>query len=398
MTGATGLAAGGLAGAGLETASAAGGSAPAGGRVIPFHGAHQAGITTATAQATVHAAFDLTARDRRELTELLAAITGRARFLTGGGTPPDLGISAPPSDSGTLGPAVVPDGLTVTVALGASAYDRRFGLAGQKPIRLRTMETFADDDLDRDNCDGDLLLTLGADHQDTVLHALRDITRHTRGGMQLRWRISGFTFPPRPSGTPRNLFGFKDGIANPDVTSAASMDSLVWTRHGSGEPASAVGGSYQVVRVIRMLIEFWDRVTIGEQERMFGRRKDTGAPLSGQDEKDVPDYGNDPLGSTIPLDAHIRLANPRTPKTASSQILRRGYTYDNGIDRNGNLDTGLVFTCFQQDLERQFVAVQSRLAGEPLVDYVLPVGGGYYYALPGVTGPSDIYGRALLAT
>jgi deferrochelatase/peroxidase EfeB len=398
--GAAGAAAVAAAVAGASVAMADDGDPTTGsGRVIAFHGVNQSGILTKPQAFATFVSFNAVASNRADLIDLFQTITTRSRFLTAGGTPADVGLASPPADSDTLGPVVPADGLTITLGVGSSLFDDRYGLSSRKPVKLSPMPVFPNDNMvDSTERHGDISLQICADHQDTVMHALRDIAKHTRGGMQGNWKVDGFQAVPRPSGTQRNQLGFKDGIANPNVDSDTVTDALIWAHGGlRGEQQWAGGGSYQVVRIIRMLVEFWDRVSLNEQELMIGRRRDSGAPLSGTGEFDTPEYANDPDGNVIPLTAHIRLANPRTGSTYDQQILRRGYNYERGFDINGNLDVGLAFCAYQQDVTRQFEAVQTRLIDEPLVDYVSPIGGGYFFAVPGVKNSSDYFGSGMFA-
>jgi deferrochelatase/peroxidase EfeB len=368
---------------------------------VPFHGEHQTGITGPPPAFGQTAAFTVVARDRAELDETMRELTEEIEALMSGRPPEVRDPAYPPVDSGLLGPEPAPDDLSVVVSVGASLFDGRYGLADRRPRELVKMPFLANDRLDPERSHGDLLLTIQAEHPDTVVFALRQLMRRTRSTLVLLWEIDGFNRrsrqSARTSGSPRNFLGFLDGTANLDGGDPGLMDRHVWVAAEDPEPDWAAGGSYHVVRAIRMIVEFWDRTPLAEQEKLIGRRKATGAPLGGTHETEVPDYADDPKGAVTPLDAHIRLANPRTPETQRNLILRRGFSYTRGYDGAGQLDQGLAFVSYQRSLETGFLAVQARLTGEPLEEYIRPEGGGFFFALPGVPQRGGYLGQGLLA-
>ena len=56
-----------------------------------------------------------------------------------------------------------------------------------------------------------------------------------------------------------------------------------------------------------------------------------------------------------------------------------------------------MFVAFNQSPRRQFQTVQRRLLEEPMIDYITPVGGGYFFAPPGCRGEGDSVGAGLFA-
>ncbi|HVL20840.1 MAG TPA: iron uptake transporter deferrochelatase/peroxidase subunit [Amaricoccus sp.] len=371
--------------------------------MVSPYGEHQAGIVTPRPANGIVAAFHVLADDPEALEQLFRRLSERIVFLTHGGPLPEADPKLPPPDSGILGPVVEPDALTVTVGLGASLFEDRPWLAPLRPRVLQRMVKFHNDALNAELCHGDLMLQICANTQDTCVHALRDIVKNIPDQLVLKWAQAGNVpvLPQRPGAPPesaRNLLGFRDGSANPDSDDAGLMQRVVWVGPENEEPDWAMDGSYAAVRIIRNLVERWDRTPLGEQERILGRMKMSGAPLDAPDgtEAELPDFASDPDGTLTPLDAHIRLANPRTAGSQANLMLRRPFNYVNGVLKNGHLDQGLLFIAYQSDLERSFITVQKRLDKEPLEEYIKPVGGGYFFALPGFA-EDGFLGKSLIA-
>ena len=408
--GAAGLVVGGGAGAGIALAAggaAEGRSGTGGGPVYPFYGEHQAGILTPVQDRLHFAAFDLEATaTRADLVSLLRDWTAAAAAMTRGeaiGDGAAGALDAPPDDTGeALGLGA--SGLTITFGFGPTLFEHatagdRFGIGARRPALLEPLPRFSGDALDQTRSGGDLCIQACANDPQVAVHAIRDLSRIAFGRAPLRWSQLGFGRTSSTSTsqvTARNLMGFKDGTANLKAEEAGTAEA-VWVAAGD-DPAAEwlAGGSYLVVRRIRMLIESWDRAQLGEQENVIGRDKVEGAPLSGGTEFSPIDLtATGPTGAPlVPADAHVRLAHP--DMNGGARLLRRGYNFVDGNDSLGRLDAGLFFMSYQRSPE-QFITVQRSLAGhDALNEYIKHVGSGLWAIPPGAR-EGGFVGETLLA-
>ncbi|MRX43871.1 iron uptake transporter deferrochelatase/peroxidase subunit [Agromyces kandeliae] len=405
--GAAGAVVGAAGGAGTAVAVTGAFGGPEASAAYDFHGTHQAGITTPAQDRLHFAAFDVSdSLDRAGLVGLLADWTDAAARLTQGLEVEEGGAvggsdHAPPADTGeALGlPAA---GLTITFGFGPTLFEDaagvdRFGIAARRPPALQALPRFQGDALKAEWTGGDLCIQACADDPQVAVHAIRNLSRIAFGRASLRWSQLGFGRTSSTStsqSTPRNLFGFKDGTANVKAEDGEALAEHVWV-DAADEPAWLAGGSYLVARKIRMVIENWDRVQLGEQEQLVGRSKGEGAPLSGGTEFAEPDF--EATGATgAPLMAatsHVRLAHAAS--NGGVRMLRRGYNFVDGNDQLGRLDAGLFFLSFQRSPE-QFVTVQRSLASDGLNEYLKHVGSAIF-AVPGGIRPGEHVGQPLFA-
>jgi deferrochelatase/peroxidase EfeB len=97
----------------------------------------------------------------------------------------------------------------------------------------------------------------------------------------------------------------------------------------------------------------------------------------------------------IAVNAHIRLA--AFENNNGLRILRRGYSFTDGIDATtGTLDAGLFFISFQSD-PAAFITLQRTLGThDALNEYIRHTGSGLFACPAGVTQAGDYWGRALM--
>jgi len=342
-------------------------------QTVPFHGVHQAGIDTPAQAHAAFLAFDLVAgADRAALVRLMRLLCDDAARLTQGraalaDTEPEL--------------AVLPARLTVTFGFGPGFFAAA-GLDTARPRSVAPLPAFAIDRLEPRWSGGDLLIQVCADDPLTVSHTQRMLLKDTLAFARPRWTQRGFR---RGRGTQddgvtqRNVMGQLDGTRNPPLGSP-EFGGAVWVDSG---PSWLRGGTTLVVRRIRAEMAKWDAVDSAGKEFAVGRRLDTGAPLTGTHEQDLPDYAaTNGLGLTVISEtSHIARAHVDDDR---QRIFRRPYNYDEPPGPDGRPDMGLIFAAYQRDVGDQFLPIQRNLAEADLMnDWITPIGSAVFAIPPG---------------
>ncbi|MEU3482188.1 iron uptake transporter deferrochelatase/peroxidase subunit [Streptomyces sp. NPDC033754] len=357
---------------------------------VMFHGKHQAGITTPLQSRGHLIAFDLApGAGRKEAAALLRRWSATAKALMAGKAPAgDTGIAL---DAG-------PSSLTVTFGFGRTFFDRT-GLAARRPTGLDPLPAFSSDALDPRRSEGDLWVQIGADDALVAFHALRALQKDAGDAARVRWQMNGFNRSAGATAKPmtaRNLMGQVDGTGNPKPTDP-DFDRRIFVPAGAtGAQEWMAGGSYAVVRRIRMLLDDWEKLPLDRQEKVIGRRKSDGAPLTGGTETtelDLNKFGPDGK-LVIPDNAHSRISAPE--QNGGAAMLRRPFSFHDGIGPDGTPDAGLLFVCWQADPLRGFVPVQRKLdRGDALSSFIRHESSGLF-AVPGGPAEGEYVGQRLL--
>jgi len=364
-------------------------SEPYGTDTIPFYGPRQAGVDTALQSHGIFIALNLhDDTDADRLSSMMRLLTDDAARLTQGrGALADLDEEL----------AAAPARLTVTFGFGSEVFNRT--KPELKPDWLKPLPEYSIDQLNPDYTGGDMIIQIQGDDPLSVAHARRMLLKDSRAFASVAWIQTGFTHAraTRPDGTTmRNLFGQIDGTANP-AGGSDHAERVVWgVGEGDGHGTKNLvpwieNGTSMVIRRIAMNVDEWDELDRPMQEDVIGRKLGSGAPLTGQQEHDEPDFeAVGPAGFPVISDiAHIRRARTNDSDEA---MFRRSFNYDeqpaaDGDELHGQTgvsESGLIFVAFQCDVDQQYTPIQDRLAeSDHLNLWTIPVGSAVFAIPPG---------------
>jgi deferrochelatase/peroxidase EfeB len=321
--------------------------------------------------------------------------------------------------------------LTVTFGLGSSGFERLGIAVEQRPQDLIPIPWEKLLDAPQIPDQGDLVLQICSDDVYICEHAERRVEEELGDRFSIVWTMLGSQrYTTRQGRTSRRegraLIGFIDGTSNLDPRNSVDDWGLTFVNPEhvgeyppipkpqndpytqtaqfppdlrpppSSEPEWTKYGSYMAVRGSLQSVGPWDDLPLGEQERIIGQFKYSGAFLDLADDPtrlgDAPAFEADPANVVVPVNSHVRKVNPRRPDDAKRRLFRRGYPIV--LPTSGGMQRGLMFVAFARSLSTQFEFIMrawmknenfpSPGAGrDRLLDFdATVIAGGYYFVPP----------------
>lgn len=350
-----------------HNAAAAAAAAPADTPVSPT-GRYQAGITIPQPAQPNLLAVVADLDDKVAPGPLLAELGQAVLNLTAGTDPRLLGLA--------------PGDLTITIGVGPRVVQtaRTSGKTLTSGVDLpgtSDLPQFSREQIAPQARGGDLLLQLCASDALVLPIAAAALLDQAGAHVTERWRQSARRGPNTPvehgRTAPRNLLGFLDGIVGP--TTNTEQQSDLWL----SSPAQVAGGTIAVIRRMELDLPRFAALSVPEQEAVFGRHRNTGAPLSGGTIATNPDLGaKTPDGRyLIPADAHARRAHANA--VGVSLMLRRSYSIDDP-------KPGLLFISFQNDLRTFTTTLTHMDDSDALLAFTTTTASATFLILPGFDG------------
>ena len=334
------------------------------------------------------AAFDVTATKREDLIQLLKDWTKAAENMCKGypTNEPDSDKNAAPDDTGEAYDLGAAD-LKITFGFGASLFETakgkdRFGLQKIKPERLiREMRKFPGDYLDESQCGGDIYVQCAANDSQVTWHAMHQMIKVALGKATIKWNRIGFLSAEAPGKTdhaPRDPFGFRDGSTNDAILEDEElMKTSCWIQpEDDGGDIFANGGTYFMFRIFAGKLESWDHETLAEQERVIGRTKLEGIPLSHLNDPEANEF-TEPDLSAVDEDGNP-LIDPRSHVSTlrgvrndtGHAMVRWGWNYTDGIDSMGHMKAGMITGGLSRDPDADFMKFLDAFKDCDLTDYL----------------------------
>lgn len=334
------------------------------------------------------AAFNVTVSERDQLIQLLKNWTVAAENMCQGypTKEPNSEKEASPDDTGEAYDLGAAD-LKITFGFGASLFETedgkdRFGLKSIKPERLiRKMRKMPGDYLVEDQCGGDVYICCASNDSQVSWHAMHQMIKTGVGYAKVKWNRIGFLSAEAPGKTdhaPRDPFGFRDGSTNDAILADEElMKKVCWIQdEDNGNSVFSNGGTYIMFRIFAGKLESWDLQTLNEQERVIGRTKLEGIPLSHLDDPNADEFTEPDLSATdengTPLiDPRSHVSTLRGVRNDTGHaMVRWGWNYTDGIDEFGHMKAGMITGGLSRDPDADFMKFLDAFRDCDLTDYL----------------------------